>query len=94
MNSLKRVRAFEIEELKFGQAGFCGHEKTGVLGEKPLGAKERTNNKLNPHMASTSGFEPGPHWREASALSTAPPWPPLAVCTSHFLSFLANRRKL
>ena len=22
-------------------------------GEKPLGARERTNNKLNPHMAST-----------------------------------------
>ena len=25
----------------------------------PLGAKERTNNKLNPHMASTQGCEPG-----------------------------------
>ena len=24
-------------------------------------------------MASTPGFEPGPHWWEASALSTAPP---------------------
>ena len=34
---------------------------------------ERTNNKLNPHMASTLGFEPGPHWLEASALTTAPP---------------------
>ena len=44
--------------------------KTGVPGEKPLGAKEKTNNKLNPHMASTSGFEPGPHWWEASALTT------------------------
>ena len=31
-------------------------------GEKPLGAKKRTNNKLNPQMASTPGFEPGPHW--------------------------------
>ena len=28
--------------------------------KKPLGAKERTNNKLNPHMLSTPGFEPGP----------------------------------
>ena len=35
--------------------------------------KERTNNKLNPHMASTSGFEPGPHWWETSALTTASP---------------------
>ena len=45
--------------------------------EKPLGEKERTNNKLNPHMASTPGFEPGPHWWEASALTTAPPLLPL-----------------
>ena len=30
--------------------------KTGVPGEKPVGAKERTNNKLNPPMASTPGF--------------------------------------
>jgi len=65
-NSLKRVRAFQIE-LEFGE------KKTGVPGEKPLGARERTNNKLNPHMASTPGFEPGPHWWEASALTTAPP---------------------
>ena len=40
--------------------------------EKPLGARERTNNRLNPHMASTPGFEPGPHWWEVSALTTAP----------------------
>ena len=46
-------------------------------GEKPLGAKERTNNKLNPQMASTPGFEPGPHWWEASALTTAPPLLPI-----------------
>ena len=34
--------------------------------------REPTTNKLNPHMASTAGFEPGPHWWEASALTTAP----------------------
>ena len=45
-------------------------------GEKPLGATERTNNKLNPHLASTPGFEPGPHWWQASALTAAPPLPP------------------
>ena len=28
---------------------FLRRGKTGVPGEKPLGAKERTNNKLNPH---------------------------------------------
>ena len=42
-------------------------------GEKPLEPREITNNKLNPHMASKPGFEPEPHWLEASALTTAPP---------------------
>ena len=46
--------------------------KTGVPAEKPLAAKERNINKLNPHMASTLAFEPGPHWWKASALTTAP----------------------
>ena len=50
--------------------------KTGAPGEKPLGARERTNNKLNPHMASTPGFEPRPHWWEASAFTTAAPMLP------------------
>ena len=39
---------------------------------KPLRAKERTNHKLNPQMASPPGFEPRPHWWETSALTTAP----------------------
>ena len=70
--ALKRVREFQIE-LEFEVLGFYGKGKTGVHAEKTLGARERTNNKLNPHMASTPGFEPGPHWWEASALTTAPP---------------------
>ena len=56
-NSLKRVHAFQIV----------------VPGEKPFGAMERTNNKLDPHMVSTPGFQPAPQWWEASALTTAPP---------------------
>ena len=52
--------------------GFCGEGKTGVPREKPLGAEKRTNNKLNPHMTSSPGIEPGPHWWKASALTTAP----------------------
>ena len=40
-------------------------------------SKERTNNKLNPHMTPGPGIEPRPHWWEASALTTAPqPQPP------------------
>ena len=45
--------------------------KTGVPGEKLLGA-ERTNNKFNPHITLGPGIEPGTHWWEASALTTAP----------------------
>ena len=59
---------WNLKMLVFEERG-----KTRVPGEKPLGAKERTNSKLNPHMASTPGFEPGPRWWEASALTTAPP---------------------
>ena len=71
--------------LIYGQIGiwkcwFLGEGKTGVLGEKGLGAKERTNNKLNPHMALTPGFEPGPQWWEASALTTAPFLAPIFEC--------------
>ena len=65
-NSLKCVCAFQIE-MEFGSIGFKGEGKTGVPGEKPLGARERTNNKLNPHMASMPGYEQRPHWWEASA---------------------------
>jgi len=40
--------------------------------EQPLGARTRTNNKLNPHMTPSPGVEPGSHWWEANALTTAP----------------------
>ena len=33
--------------------------------------REPTTNRLNPHTTPCSGFEPGPHWWEASALTTA-----------------------
>ena len=61
-----------LVELEFGNVGFWGEGKIGVPEEKPLGAKERTNNKLNPHMALTPAFEPGPHWCETSTLTTGP----------------------
>ena len=40
-----------LEELEFGKVCFGGEGKTGVPGERPLRAKERTNNKLNPGVA-------------------------------------------
>ena len=38
---------------------------------KPFGAEKRTN-KLNPHVTPSLGIKPGPHWCEASALTTPP----------------------
>ena len=71
-NSFKDVRAFLVE-LEFSNVGFCGGRKTGEPGEKPLEqGREPTTNKLNPHMTPSPQIEPGPHWWEASALTTAP----------------------
>ena len=53
-------------DLEFG---FRGEGKTRVPGEKPLAAREKTNDKFTPHMASKPGFEPGPDWWEARALT-------------------------
>ena len=47
----------------------CGEGKTGVPGEKPLGAEKRTN-KLNLNVTLSLGIEPGPPWWEAGALTT------------------------
>ena len=40
---------------------------------------QETNNKLSPHMMPSLGVEPGPHWWEASALTTAPSLPSLKI---------------
>ena len=65
-NSLKTDKPVALEfpiELEFRNVGFCGGRKTGEPGEKP---SEQGKNQPGP------GFEPGPHWWEASALTTAP----------------------
>jgi len=43
---------------------------------KTLGARARTNNKLNPYMAPGPGIEPRTHWWEASPLTLRQPNPP------------------
>ena len=62
-----------IWNLKIIMLSFEERGKLEYPEKKLLGAKERTNHKLNPHMASTPGFEPGPQWWEATALTTATP---------------------
>ena len=63
------IHYFQIK-LEFRSADFWGGRKTGEVGKKTLGARTRTSNKLNPHVTSGPGIEPGPHWWEASALTT------------------------
>ena len=47
---------------------------------KPEYPETRTNNKLNPDMTPGLGIEPGPHWWETSALTTAPSLLPYFYC--------------
>ena len=77
------IHFFQIES-KFRSVDFCGGRKTGEPGEKTVGAGTRTNNKLNQHM--TPG-QPGSHWWEASALSTAPSLHPVDSIPRNILAF-------
>ena len=56
------VNVFSAQSIYCGHSLNRGEGKTLVPGEKPLGARTRTNNKLNPDMTSSPGIEPGPHW--------------------------------
>ena len=69
---------------------FCGGRKTGAPGKTPLGTETRTNNKLNPHMTLSPGIEPGPHWWEASALTTVPS----PLTSNRFVACVAQHRIL
>jgi len=64
----------QINQIKFNQMQIF--EERGkpeyVPGEKPLRAEKRTI-KLNPHLTPSLEIEPGPHWWEASSLTTTPP---------------------
>ena len=57
------------DQIEIWKCWFLRRGETGVPGEK-----------LNPHMASTAGFEPGSHWWEASALTAAPSLAPCVCC--------------
>ena len=60
---------------------FLRRGKVRVPEEKPLRARQRTNNKLDPHMASVMGIEPGPHWWEASNLTSSHHFAALVPCS-------------
>ena len=61
---------------------FLWREENRRTRRKTLRARMRTNNKLNPHMTPGPAIEPGTHWWEVSALTTAPsllPWKRLSL---------------
>lgn len=58
-------------KLNLWYVGIWGAGKTEVPGENPPKAERRTNNKLNPYVASILRLNPWLHWWEGSALSTA-----------------------
>ena len=45
------------DRIGIWESWFLRRGETGRLGEKSLGARERTNNKLNPHMTCRFGME-------------------------------------
>ena len=45
-----------LVELEFENVGFWGEGKSRVHGEKPLGAKERSNKNLNSHYGTDAGI--------------------------------------
>jgi len=56
--------------------------------EKNPRSREENQHKLNPLMASGPGIEPGPHWWEVSALTTAPSLLPLMWATCEVVRYL------
>ena len=70
---------WNLEELIFVEGGRA---------EKTPRSKDRTNNKLNPHMTSGLRIKPGSHWWEASALTTASSLlPKITFCKQQKLSW-------
>ena len=74
--------------IRIWKCWFLRREENRSTRRKTLGEGTRTNNKLNPHMTPRPGIEPGPHWWEASALTTAPSLLPdlLTLCTKCHMS--------
>ena len=68
LSSTASVSNWNLEVLVFEK----GEKKNRRPGEKTLGVRTITNNKLNQHVALSPGIEPRLHWWEVSAHNTAP----------------------
>ena len=63
---------WNLDRIRIWKCWFFRRGENRRAGEKLLGAEKRTNDKLNPHIASSPRIDPEPHRREANALTTAP----------------------
>ena len=75
-NSLVTDKPVALEfriELEFRKCWFLRRGEDQKTWRQTSRSKERTKNKLNPHMMPGPGIELGPQWWEVSTLSTAPP---------------------
>ena len=70
--SVRSRSNWNLEVLVFGERGKPEYP------EKNLSEQGREPTTNSTHI-STPGFEPGPHWWEASALTTAPPLLPKSI---------------
>ena len=68
-----------------------GNRSTGRKTSRSKGEKQQQTQQ---HMASTPGFEPGPHWWEESALNTAPPLLPKGTKKNYVESTTNQRSEL
>ena len=64
--------ALQVGGIGIWKCWFLRREENRRTWRKTLGARTRTNNKLNPHMTQGLGIKPGPYRWQASALTTAP----------------------
>ena len=65
------MRVLYPGRIEIWSASFCGGRKTGEPGQKPS-EQGRESTTKSTHIRHRAGVEPGPHWWEASALTTAP----------------------
>ena len=72
------------DRIEIWKCWFLWRKENWTTWRKILRVRTRTNNKLNPHMTPGPGIEPGSHWWEMSALTTAPFLLPYDSSISHY----------
>ena len=75
--SMRSSSNWNLEVLVFEERGKPEYPEKNLSEQR----REPTTNSTHIIMALTTGVEPGPHWWEASALTTVPPFLPTLSAT-------------